>query len=199
MTDAATRRGDASAFSEQFHAAEEAALLVAGNRLAAAESLLRAARGARGGADDAERLSLMLLEVLHVAGRGEQYEAELARHVRDFPGSRPDWRPAALAGLAGALSLHGVIGARPGDLDALLAFARLRKTLVVDVGGVERIEFVFLHELQAALRMLGSQGKRVIVANASEVTATLLNILGLDRNLAVLRRRSARPALAKAA
>jgi hypothetical protein len=170
MTDAATRCGDASAFSEQFHAAEEAALLVAANRLAAAESLLRAAHSARGGADDAERLSLMLLEVLHVAGGGERYDAELARHVGDFPGSRPGWRPAAPEGLTGAFSMHGVIGARPGDLDALLAFARPRKTLVIDVGGVERIEFGFLHELQPALRMLGSQGKRVIVANASEAT-----------------------------
>lgn len=198
MVDSSTRCGDAASYTERFEAPEEAALLVCAGRWEPAEAVLRAALAGPRASVDGERCGLMLLELLHMTNRRREFDEVLARHREAFPASAPQWGWPKPVGAAGTFVLKGVIGDAPGDLDELAHFACERRTLVIDVSEVERVRFDFLLRLQAVLRVLSTTGKRVIIANASETLAVLLDIVGAGKQVAIMRRRAA-PALAVAA
>jgi hypothetical protein len=197
MSDATTRFGDPTNYTERYCGAEEAALLVAANRLDAAEAVLRAAIADALGRRD-ERHWLMLLEVLHLTGQRDAFDGIAARFEAAFETTAPAWGCAQPIRSAGTFALKGVVGTGHGDLEALTAFAGGHKTLVIDVSEVERIEFGFLLQLQVTLRAMASGGGRIIVANASEVVAVLLKLVAADKHAAIMRRRPA-PKLAIAA
>jgi hypothetical protein len=61
----------------------------------------------------------------------------------------------------------------------------------VDMGAVERIDFQFAPEMCALLRGYGQQGKRIILANISDLHAELLEAIGGGGKIVLLRRRAA--------
>ena len=183
------RCGDAALYSERQQGASEAALLIAANRFEAAEALLRDAIATRGRADR-ERLWLMLLDLLHISGRRDDFERLAARHG-EYEGTpeRPQWGYPLPIEAPGTVALSGVL-AQPGDLHELAKSGYARKTLAVDMSEVSRISFEFLPAVEALLRNFSLMGKRVIVANLSEVNASLLEAMGSDRHVVLMRRKA---------
>lgn len=123
-------------------------------------------------------------------GDGTAYsERYTGAEEASYPDSSPEWELPPPVQAQGTFRLRGTIGTRADDLAALPRFARERRTLVIDMGEVERVEFHFLHALQEALAMIAAAGRRVIIANAGEITSTLLIAVGAERHAVVMRRK----------
>lgn len=181
------RYGDAQAYSERMARADEAAILIAAGHLDAAEALLR--EGLEGGAGDRKLMWLMLLELLHLAGRRIDFDECMARHGPAFTSCAPSWGFPRPIGAPGTIALRGVLGREAGEAGEVMKFSHGRKTLVIDMSEVERIEFDFLYEFETLLGNLAAAGKRVILGNVSEINAVLLHALGADRHAMLMRRK----------
>jgi anti-anti-sigma regulatory factor len=193
------RCGDALSYSERLSGAAEAAVLVAANHAGVAELLLRGAVDARS-EQPPETPWLMLFEILRSAGRRAEFDALLHRYHAAFGVPGPAWGLPQPIVAPNSFPLAGVLGASREDLDGLARFAYGRKSVVVDMSEVERIDYAFVHALQALLAGFGASGKRVILANVAEAIAVLLETVGADRHVVVMRRhRRASAPLAKAA
>jgi anti-anti-sigma regulatory factor len=189
MSESQARYGSAGVYSERLSGANEVAILVAASHDAAAEALLRSAIDDPGRSPD-PRLWHMLFELFVLGARREAFDALALQYRVVFGVGPPAWGPPQALDLPGAYVLRGVLAPRPGELDHQIAqFMRGRKSLVLDMGEVERIEYASLHTFQALLGRLGLAGVRVILANVSEVAATLLEALGADRHALLMRRK----------
>lgn len=186
-----SRTGNSQIYSEQHPVAQEAAILHAAGFEAAAMALLEAETAGSPGAM-APRPWLMLFELHQAAGARDAFERLLARYARAFPGATPPpWKRPAPIVSAGTLALAGTLDRASGCMDRIVAHAAGRRSLALDLACVERIAFDFVGDLAALLRTLHLQGKRVIVANAAELHAALLESVGAEQCAVIMRRRCA--------
>lgn len=180
--------GTPFAYSECMAGVQEAAVLIAARYHDAAETLLRATLDESGG-HECPQAWHMLLELLCLAGRRSEFETLAARYRGVFRESPPSWglpKPIDHRSFA----LRGVIGPGLAELgDRLAAAGQGRKSLVIDMSEVERIEYAHLHDFQLMLGRVGASGVRVILANVGEVSATLLQAIGADRHVVIMRRK----------
>jgi anti-anti-sigma regulatory factor len=184
------RTGTAHLHTGELESATEAAVLFAANFVDAAMDLLRAETER-----SMERAEigpwLMLLEVYHLTGRRSEFDALAARYRRAFEVSTPpSWGLPAPVSAPSMISLDGVIASNR-DLARLVDHASTCRTVAIDMSGVQRIDFAFASSFSELLRTFHSEGKRVILANISEINATLLETLGANHHLVLLRRKIA--------
>lgn len=185
----ARRTGDAMLHTEELMRVREAAVLFAARFDVAARQLLEeeiASSGARAG----DTAVTMLFEILHLLGLRAEFDA-LAARCRTGPdgATPPAWGFPAQVAAPGTFELEGTI-ASPGALAGLVAHAHRRNTVAVDMGRVERIDFGFGAAFGQTLQVFHHQGKRVILANIAEVHAAMLESLGADHHVVLLRRRA---------
>jgi len=192
------RTGTTLMHTEELSSLREAAVLFAAKFDQAAEELLRE-RVALGG-ERSERVAwVMLLEIFHALGRRAEFEALAHRYRTAFgASSRPAWGFPAQVSAPGTFQLKGTL-ATSGDLAGLVAHARSRATVAIDMGHVDRIDFAFAASFCELLRVFRIQGKRVILANIAEVHAALLESLDTGQHLVLLRRKAGFAAALQAA
>lgn len=193
-----SRTGTSDLYSQQPAAAAEAAILFAAGHAHAAMEMLRGRIEAEG-AGCGQAVWTMLLEIFRACDKAAAFQSLAARYVREFACAPPEWKPReeAVQGprmlrLKGVLAMHT-------DVAALIAQARVRNIVPVDMGGVTRIDFCFAGPLCALLNEYSAQGKRIILANVSELNAQLLEAVAAPRRVTLLRREAALPALQGAA
>ena len=175
---------EAAVSCEQVGGAEEAAVLFAAGHGAAAIARLQAAVEA-GDAD--RRTWLVLLDLCHAMQRREDFDRLLAAFEQRFGSdSHAGWGYPPAIEAPGAHSLAGVMGVTT-DLGALARHVRPRTAAAFDMGQVERIELDFAPALHALLRTWHAAGKRVILANISELHASLLEVFGSHRYAVLMR------------
>jgi hypothetical protein len=182
------RTGTAQLHIEELESATEAAVLFSANFVDAALALLRAETDRS--LDPASiRAWLMLLELYHLVDRRSEFEALAARYHRAFNVSTPPaWGYGAPVSAPNMISLAGVIASN-GDLARLVDHARTCRTVAIDMSEVRRIDFAFALSFSELLRAFHLEGRRVILANISEINVALLETLGADRHVVLLRRK----------
>lgn len=195
----------------------EAALLAAGlqrlrragmpmwfNNARSLERVLRAAFNER--ASDATRSYwLLLFELFVLEGRREPFEALGLEYAVAFEIAPPAWEvyvntvaaaatrtPAATAPVPEAgFVLKGVIStASQGQFADLTAHAAAGTEVVVDMDKVLRIDFAAASRFFEVVKAIQLAGKRVILANLSELNAALLEAFGFNRHAILLRRKA---------
>lgn len=97
----------------------------------------------------------------------------------------------------GTFQLEGVLAAGHEGVRALAGHAQSRRAFAIDMGRVQRIEYVFAGALTAMLRGFHAAGRRVILVNCRELEMALLEAMGAGRYVSFLRR--AAPGLERAA
>ena len=190
-----TNSTDTQASAQAITGAREIAILVAANHLTAAEAMLRAALDDPAGRED-EQAWLMLLELLCLTGRRDEFDTLLEAYREAHGSTGPRWGLGEPVEAPGTHVLRGVIRGQPEELDALRRFAAMRKTMVIDLGQVERIDYAGLHAFQLVFSQLAASGRRVILSHVSELTAVLLQTVGMDRHAVIMRRKASEARLA---
>ena len=100
-------------------------------------------------------------------------------------------QPAANTTLAEGFELKGVISAASANQFAELnAYAATRAEVAVDMSKVLRIEFSYASAFFDVVKAIQLAGKRVILANLSELSAALLEAMGVNRYAILVRRKS---------
>jgi hypothetical protein len=182
--EAMQRTGDTHLYSEAFDPPTEAAILYAAGFAPAAAALLES---------ECERESgdaapwLMRLELHRIAGRRDAFEAVAARYRERFDDPPPAWEPPAPIALAGSVRLEGIVDSM-AKVAALVEAAQGAKTVIVDVGQVERFDFHFAPTLCALFRTWGLQSKGIILASIGELNARFLAAIGPGPHVALSRR-----------
>lgn len=174
----------AQLFTEELPPTHEAAVLFAAGFADAALELVRA-EVARSGD---KRAFLMLLDLCHVTGRREEFDA-LFDEVRQRFGdeAHPGWGYPTPVETPGSYAMAGHLSAKQTDLQRLAAHVGPRKAAAVDLGEVERIDFEFAGSFVALMRSCHAAGKRVILANVNELNAALLEAFGANRYTLLIR------------
>ncbi len=103
--------------------------------------------------------------------------------------------PAAAAARTGApeagYALKGVVSAaNANQIAEMNAHAAARTEVVVDMSNVLRIDFGYMSTFFDVIKAIQLAGKRVILAELSELNAALLEALGVNRYAILVRRRS---------
>jgi ABC-type transporter Mla MlaB component len=185
------RTGTALLHTEELEATAEAAVLFAANFADAAMALLRAHTELPGELADGAAWR-MLLEMYHISGKRSEFDALAARYRRAFGlATAPAWGYPAPVNATGMFVLKGVIASNR-DLAELLEHGRTCMTVAIDMSEVQRIDFGFVISFSEVLRFFHDQRKRVILANVGEIHAALLETLGTNQHLVLLRRNAAR-------
>ncbi len=170
------------------------------------EKTLRAAFNERA-TEDHRPYWLLLFELLVLQGKASEFEELGLEYAVAFEMSPPNWEvyvnsvsaaaraaapaaPAAAAHEAG-FQLKGVLTAsNANQLAELNGYAASRTEVVIDMDRVMRIDFAFTGALFDAIKVLQLGGRRVIIANLSELNAALLEALGVNRYAILVRRKS---------
>lgn len=181
-------RAESQSSAQEITGAREAAILVAAGHVAAAERLLRLLIEGPEGRSDPQPW-LMLLEMLRIAGRPEEFAAVGERFRQAHGVDGPAWGVVSRPLPAGTFALRGVLGEASEQLEELRRFALARRTMVLDLGGVERIDYGALFAFQVLVHQIAASGRRMIFANVSELCAVLLQTVGVDRHVVIMRRK----------
>lgn len=178
------------------------------NNVDVLEKVLRAAFNEK--ATEGERpYWLLLFELYILQGKMDEFEALGMEYAVAFEISPPPWEVyvnKVMEGAAKAVSaaasaapnpadegfpLKGVISAASASQIAELnAYAAARTEVVVNMNQVMRVEFGFTSALFDVIKAIQLAGKRVILANLSELNAALLEALGVNRYAILVRRKS---------
>jgi anti-anti-sigma regulatory factor len=200
--------------------AEEAGLLAAAlvglrrkrvpmwfNGLDTLGNLLRAAFNERA-TEDQRPFWLLLFELYVLQGKDTEFEELGMEYAVAFEISPPSWEvyvntvsaaaarttpaaPVAAPPPEAGFELKGVLTASSANqISELNGHAAARSEVVVDMGKVLRIDFVFTGSFFDAIKAIQLAGKRVILTNLSELNAALLEALGVNRYAILVRRRS---------
>jgi anti-anti-sigma regulatory factor len=179
------------------------------NNLDVLERVLRAAFNERA-TEDQRPYWMLLFELLVVQGKAAEFEDLGMEYAVAFEMSPPNWEvyvntvsaaqarvaPGAKAAAASAapeagFELKGVLSAaNTNQIAELNGYAAERAEVVVDMSKVLRIDFVFTSAFFDVIKAIQLAGKRVILANLSEVNAALLEALGVNRYAILVRRKS---------
>lgn len=180
----------AQSFTEELSASQEAAVLFAAGFGDAARRVLEA-RISRREVPPERQAWLMLLEIHHLDGQRDQFDALLERYREIFGNSAcPAWGYPNPIQASGTLALKGRISPASEHLAEILTHARSRKTVAVDMGEVQRIEYGIIGAFTLLLRQLQAAGKRVILANVNEINATFLETAGANSHAVLMRRKA---------
>src|SRR5258708_26234290 len=154
----------------------------------------------------------LLFEVYILQGRMEEFEELGLEYAVAFEISPPSWEvyenkvsaaakaasapaPAAAAARPGApeagYALRSVVSAgHANPIAEMNAHAAARTEVVVDMSNVLRIDFGYMSTFFDVIKAIQLAGKRVILAELSELNAALLEALGVNRYAILVRRRS---------
>jgi anti-anti-sigma regulatory factor len=148
----------------------------------------------------------LLFELYILDGKLNEYEELGLEYAMAFEASPPAWeavnRPTGTAGEGQAeaakaepvvqgFPLKGVISVASKDALAQLAiYANTRDEVVIDAGGLLRIDFAFAGQFFEAVRAVHLAGKRVILSNLNELVAALLEVFGMNRHAILMRKKA---------
>ncbi len=149
----------------------------------------------------------LLFELCILQGKRELHEALSLEFAVAFEHPAPQWEEYvnALSGTAqrgqapagrdpGNGTAHGVVlrgvisGASQGQFAELADQAAAGPEVVIDMAKVLRIEFSAASQFFEVVKAIQLAGKRVILANLSELNAALLEAFGFNRHAILLRR-----------
>ena len=179
------------------------------NHLDHLETVLRAAFN-EGATEDQRPFWMLLFELLILQGKAEEFEELGLEYAVAFEISPPIWevyvntvaaaaktvtaaKPVAMAPPPpeAGFELKGVLSAASANQVAELnGHAAERAEVVVDMGKVLRIDFAYTSAFFDVIKAIQLAGKRVILTNLNEVTAALLEALGVNRYAILVRRKS---------
>jgi anti-anti-sigma regulatory factor len=180
------------------------------NNVEALEKVLRAAYNEKS-IDEQKPYWELLFELYIVQGKMDPFEELGLEYAVAFEISPPIWEvyvntvaeavaktndaaeavSSVAAPVEGGYLLKGVISAASANQVAELnAYAAARTEVVIDMSKVLRIEFGFTSALFEVIKAIQLAGKRVILANLSELNAALLEALGVNRYAILVRRKS---------
>ena len=147
--------------------------------------------------DPSDALWMLLLEVLRMLNRHEEFEEAAIQYCITFEVSPPSWEPpaaslkvaaasnapAAVADSAAAgspLELRGVVeGDGEPHFGRLLAAARNQQQVVIDCLHLRRLAFSAGSSLLGVLQKIRKAGSTVELRNANALVAALLHLLGV--------------------
>ena len=149
----------------------------------------------------------LLFELYILDGKLNEYEELGLEYAVAFEMSPPAWetvlRPVApgsgpAAGENGAqepsstgFQMKGVFSADSKDmLGQLVAYAAARQEVVIDMGGVLRIDFDSAGMFFEAIRAIHMAQKRVILSNLNELVAALLEVFAANKHAILMRKKS---------
>ncbi len=151
----------------------------------------------------------LLFELYILDARLTEYEELGLEYAMAFEMSPPAWetvtRPtgsnegstagapkAALPAAQPGFAMKGVISASNKEiLQQLSAYAASRQEVMIDAGGLLRIDFVEASAFFEAIRAIHLAQKRVILSNVNELVAALLEIFGMSKHAILMRKRAA--------
>lgn len=110
--------------------------------------------------------------------------AQAAKAAGGGKGSGPAQAPEAGYALKGVLS-----PASSNQIAELNAYAATKTEVAVDMGMVLRVDFSFTSTFFDTVKAIQLAGKRVILTNLNELTAALLEAMGVNRYAILVRRR----------
>lgn len=154
----------------------------------------------RRGREAGEGVWLLSLELLQFEGRQEAFDERAIEYAIAFEQSPPSWEPppapAADAGPAAAaedapvenaapsgesVEWTGVLcGPSPSAMAKIAEQAHTRPVVVIDMTGVERIDFVCAGALLNAISRVESQRKAVQIVGATPIVRALLLLIGIS-------------------
>lgn len=148
----------------------------------------------------------LLFELYILDGKLNEYEELGLEYAVAFEASPPAWevvkRPtgAAPAGAGDTgkfeavvvgFPLKGVISAASKEmLGQLAVYATSHEEVVIDTSHLLRIDFAFAGQFFEAIRAIHLSGKRVILSNLNELTASLLEVFGLSKHAILMRKKT---------
>lgn len=145
----------------------------------------------RDGLRGARACWLLLLETLQALGRREAFEERAIDYAVRFEMSPPSWEvapagdaaPETLPVAAGAPAPAGTY-VLSGELKAerfsdLPAFAQSADSVLIDLSGVVRIDFVSAGTLVNLLTSLRRDGRQVVIRHPNRLVAELLGVVGI--------------------
>jgi anti-anti-sigma regulatory factor len=164
------------------------------------ERVLRAALNER--ASEATRsFWLLLFEVFVLQGDRESFEELGLEYAVAYEQSPPPWQvyenavsetavKAEPAAPGSGPALKGVISsASESQFDEIIEDAAQRGETVIDMGKVMRVDFGACAQFFEVVKSMQLGGKRVILANLSELNAALLEAFGFNRHAILMRRK----------
>jgi ABC-type transporter Mla MlaB component len=87
--------------------------------------------------------------------------------------------------------LKGVLGTGSKEmLSQLSAYAASKQEVVVDMGGLLRIDFAAMGLFFEAIRAIHLAQKRVILSNLNELVAALLEVFSLNKHAILMRKKA---------
>lgn len=177
------------------------------NNVESLEKLLRAAFNEK--PTKAQRPCWQLLfELLILQGKNAEFEELGLEFAVAYEMSPPAWEAyvnavsvAVKTSVAKAVAaanpaengfpLKGVVSvASANQMTELNGYCAGRPEVVIDMGAVSRIDFMYTGQFGETIRTLQLGGKRVILANLNELNAALLEGLGVSRHAILVRRKS---------
>jgi anti-anti-sigma regulatory factor len=177
------------------------------NSLDTLEALLRAAFNEK--PTKAQLPYWQLMFELHILqGKSAEFEELGLEYAVAFEQSPPSWEvyvnsvsAAVKTSVAKAVAaanpaengfpLKGVISvAAANQIAELNVYAASRPEVVLDMGKVSRIDFMYTGQFAEIVKSLQLAGKRVILANLNELNAALLEALGVNKYAILVRRRT---------
>ena len=183
------RNGTPQLYSEEPSPAQSAAILHSAGFTQAAIDSLKAEIASPSGALVRESW-MVLCDLYHLAGLREEFDALAASYGAAFPEcARPSWGFPPTINAAGTLVLEGVLDTASKCLAQVAQHGAGRRTMAFDMSRVERISFPLLGDLASVLRAFHLQGKRLFLANISELNCALLESVGVDQYAVFMRRK----------
>lgn len=156
---------------------------------------------ARADGHASETVWLILLMLLQLLGRQDDFDAAAVDYAVRFEISPPSYTPPKRVSVEPApeeetaqpsgtvFPMHGVIG--PGSaalFEQLSQFAAPLATVEIDLGRVTRLDFAVIGLLMDAVMKLAVAGKKVVLRDANEMVALLLQMVGIGQFASVLPR-----------
>lgn len=147
--------------------------------------------------DDSDALWMLLLEVLRMLGKNDEFEEAAIQYCITFEVSPPSWEPPpshlkvaapsspVAAGTDGAtvgslFALSGTVdGAGEPWFGRMIAAARNQPQVVIDCGQLRRLTYSAGSALLGTLRRIRQGGSNIELRNVSALVAALLHLLGI--------------------
>ncbi|MDQ6619330.1 MAG: STAS domain-containing protein [Pseudomonadota bacterium] len=145
---------------------------------------------------------MLLLELLQWLGEHAAFEDRAVEFAVTFEMSPPSWEPLSAAGPAAVSRAERpasidaetlgwtdtiISGATPPQVKSLLEFAQTRSNVVLDMLGVDRMDFASAGALANAISRVQGQKKTLQVTGAGPIVRALLLLVGVRADIFVRR------------
>jgi ABC-type transporter Mla MlaB component len=140
-----------------------------------------------------ETVWLILLMLLQMLGRQDEFDAAAVDYAVQFEMSPPSYLPPKRVSVEPApedttrpsgtvFPMRGVIGPGSAPLfEELRQFAAPLATVEIDLGQVSRVDFTMIGLLMDAVMKLAVTGKKVVLRDANEMVGLLLQMVGIGQ------------------